>query len=463
MRRAGAKEKSLERESETKLSSGSPARERQEEEQSRNTLSSSPRFSRDSILRDFRTRDINIDEAHEFSSLLQSSSPHNRITLDPDIPLPSLEGQDDGDDCVSVKEEPEDDDDLYAIPDLYAHDISEDFPCQGSERSVTLDDDDDDEESRYSGESKGKEPEHISNSGDSDELQSTPVIQNILNQHAFLSKNVHDRLPLCDFSSIVGDPHFSLDLVSFADEPSSAIEPSPKAAPPLDMIAIRNSLQRPETPQPDNRDIDSANYHGSEEASTPESVIRRPVANAALVDEYPSIPEPIATIKAPGGLKTRPSLTPADTESMAAIRRKVSGQDAAVSPIPESHRSSELLDNVPNIVSEDENGGPYHEKRQSSLVKLDIPVSGSDEGLGFGLDQEFDRVIEAQKVRVNFPFQNFPSSFVFLFFLFPFLYYFILFLLVPLHSPPSFWVGLSNTQKHRNTGLLLGAKNIAQQ
>lgn len=41
---------------------------------------------------------------------------------------------------------------------------------------------------------------------------------------------------------------------------------------------------------------------------------------------------------------------------------------------------------------------PPQVERQSSLVKLDIPLSGAGESLEFGLDKEFDRVIEAQKV-----------------------------------------------------------------
>ena len=57
-------------------------------------------------------------------------------------------------------------------------------------------------------------------------------------------------------------------------------------------------------------------------------------------------------------------------------------------------------------------------KRVSSLVQLEIPRDQSDEGLGFGLEKEFDRVVEAQKVafelsltRLHHPFHGrFPSS-----------------------------------------------------
>ena len=127
------------------------------------------------------------------------------------------------------------------------------------------------------------------------------------------------------------------------------------------------------------------------------------------------MPEPIATIKAPGAkLKTRPSITPADIRTMAETRRQVSQEIPIVPPIPEKHqnRPSVILESAKSTLDPEAQANPEEEtadkdsckqtKRKSSLVQLEIPIGRSDDGLGFGLDQEFDRVIEAQKVAFDF-------------------------------------------------------------
>jgi hypothetical protein len=160
-----------------------------------------------------------------------------------------------------------------------------------------------------------------------------------------------------------------------------------------------------------------------EEPKTPDSVIRHSIHSPVLSDnasEVSEISEPAATIKAPGGkLKTRLSLAPADMRTMAETRRQVSGE-SAVPPIPQRHQ------NRPSLIFEDdtvetEEGRPDSsgiagsedvpqepEKRKSSLIQLDISVEQIDEGLSIGLDREFDRVIEAQKVLCN-PFLHLPE------------------------------------------------------
>lgn len=175
-------------------------------------------------------------------------------------------------------------------------------------------------------------------------------------------------------------------------------------------------------------------------------------------EEAPIIPERKATIKTQGKLKTRPSGTPADLEAMRAQRRHVSHE---VPPIPdqyrseapaqadeqvssdedevedgdeeESHSSDSLSETemTGQASQQDETDGEHdaeksmqgdtnldkdiqrtegadsdilHEqveqRRQSRNMKLDLdfPLESFDNDMGLGMDAEFDRVIEAQKV-----------------------------------------------------------------
>ena len=117
----------------------------------------------------------------------------------------------------------------------------------------------------------------------------------------------------------------------------------------------------------------------------------------------PVVPEPVATVRAQGGkLKTRPSATPADIAAMAAIRRQVSGEQAPPIPTRTSSRGSTKFDEqegdrLPSYGREPL--APTQPKRRESFkMKLDLPNEGLGEGLGFGLDREFDRVLESSKV-----------------------------------------------------------------
>jgi hypothetical protein len=100
---------------------------------------------------------------------------------------------------------------------------------------------------------------------------------------------------------------------------------------------------------------------------------------------------------------------------MAEVRRQVSnGSDVPVVPkIPERHLSrpsivAEADEPLPDSASEaeslhssEEKDAPKQSKRKSSLLPLEVPVEGNDDGLGLGIESEFDRVIEAQKVAFN--------------------------------------------------------------
>lgn len=379
---------------------------------------SPPRISRESILRKIRSQqELDFDE-YDYPSQ-PSLSPERQMPLDPDVPIPSLEGPPIAEehDQVVIKEEPNDEVDVYSIPDLYSH-------HQDSEAE-----DGEDSESQYSRASfDGVTAAHNFLAQSVEEGQETPRAQSpeFLEPEKQQQQQEIRRMSLPEFANILGDHTFDLGLGSYMHisppptHPQDAfeadhevrVEPVPealKAAPEVIVEPVPfEEFERPVTPDAQLRrprflgqDDDSV-----DEPGTPDSVIRHPVADSPTPDS-PRVPEPDATIKAPGGrLKTRPSITPSDAASMAAARRQVSGQEPepAVPAIPDRHMTRSSLSSIEKPGSSD--GSTYddaieperHVKRKSSLVQLEIPTSTSDEGLGFGLDREFDRVIEAQKV-----------------------------------------------------------------
>jgi hypothetical protein len=378
MRRAGARERSAESEYEDRRPSESIASQ----------VDTPPHISREDILRNLKSReDLTYDDDEDdddedddaddgdYSSQFNSSPPPH-TQYDPDVPVPSLE---DHLDHVQIKDEPLSDDegDMYDIPEYFgpnAHGL----PLPSDEDRPG---DDEDDESNYSRNSRDTIKQERDLSAETTETDVTtvhlPEIEDIKEtiDHEQVSPETGAR-------SSNGFEHLDFGLAN-----------------------IPEPLQRPQTPEKQTGDI-------TDEPSTPDSVIRHPVDDESADEEsdYETTPEPVselvATIKAPGtGLKTRPSLTPADVHSMAAVRRKVSVQSAIV-PVAEAaiedtqeddneqeaHDSEQVNEDLSTLAV------PEVSQRQSSLVKLDIPFTGSGEGLDLGLDKEFDRVIEAQKV-----------------------------------------------------------------
>ena len=343
---------------------------------------SPPRISRDSILRDIRKNDSYDDDDIFGDDSQIASSPNPYDHYDPDVPIPSLEMDEDDDDSSSViiKEEAHDDE-LYAIPDYYQN-ASDNSLSSRDQRAKY------DEDSNYSLRSAAEAAEVADAKGSG---QTTPVAED-------------KQLPAAPVQ----------------DEPQQ--EPEAKEEKHLDMASIRESLGRPVTPEIKEEPIS--------EPSTPESVIRHPIEDDEEEEEEQyedepeaesssdeSVPEPIATIRAPGaGLKTRPSLTPADMEAMAATRRQISGQHAPpVPPMPlldkqisndsqKSGRDVPKLDVAPQLPLPGTTG-----QRHPSLMQLDMPFTIQEESLGSGLTKEFDRVIESQKVAFDLALSNLYS------------------------------------------------------
>ncbi len=404
-----------------------------------------PRISRESILRKVKSQQQYLEETdYSYSSPPPSSSPERDpiIDLDPDVALPSLEQgpmDEEAEPSVIVKQEVEEDGgqsevDVYAIPEMYnvrphAGFLMDDF--EGDESVIRHDvnlrgsEDNDDVESSYSQQS-------MSN----DQLQSqlmdacnedgvlTPRPQSVVDApQPSTVPETSSRMSLPEFASLLGEDDFGFGLRTYmtpspplatdvvAPEPTKAMQEA--SSEPEDSQEV---IKRPITPveqllPPTFPNQDSTN---EETPRTPDSVIRHPIHSGSPVPDSPSVPEPIATIKAPGGrLKTRPSATPADIRAMANARREVSGEMPMVPPVPACHRTRRSLSvgedptsTLSDKDTQEANSTGAESKRVSSLVKLDLPVSGVSDDLGFGLDIAFDRLIETQKVK----FPNVVSS-----------------------------------------------------
>ncbi|KAL8727996.1 MAG: hypothetical protein Q9166_005667 [cf. Caloplaca sp. 2 TL-2023] len=400
------------------------------------------RISRESILRKVKAQRKEPDyEGLDYASPPMSpmSGENSLDSIDPDVPIPSLESDqtmEEAETSVIIKEEDaeEVDVDLYSIPDLYSQQLQAESYMNAIEKleeyaertNQGVDRPEDDDASQYSTDSKDEkyQQEHQAQTVVDEDTLPTPRATTPTHAAEEKEDKKTHRMSLPQFASMLGEQDFGFGLESFMT-PSPPVDAEPvKAAPASNEQRIETSheiAKRPVTPEAQLQPPKFPGYGDDpqEEPGTPDSVIRHSIADAPDPPS-PAVPERIATIKAPGGkLKTRPSITPADAEAMAETRRQVSMEMPSVPAVPERRYNrpsmieeaslmepetssqdqaigSQPRDDAPTIVEAGD------DKRASSLVKLDLPVEGID-GLGFGLDQEFDRVIEAQKVAFDFP------------------------------------------------------------
>lgn len=388
-----------------------------------------PRISRESILRKVKgqTQPAKEDDYGEFSPTPSFYSSRDQVSeLDPDTPIPSTEAEPlaELEPSVFIKQEDAEDSelDIYSIPDLYSQQVHNEPYNDVADRQLTFkapirgsSQNDDDDDSHYSQDYQGDEQQgSLQKILIDEDSPSTPrALEPIDGMDEPDLKN-DEKMTLPQFSSMLEDRDFGFGLESFLT-PSPPLSEQPiEASCSSKPTHIETISERPVTPE---AQLEPPRYPGQwndldDEPRTPDSVIRHPIARSPS-PESPSVPEPEATIKAPGGkLKTRPSLTPADARAMAETRRQVSQEHPAVPQIPEKHLSrpsvivesdastseSETLKN--DVLEKDSS---RQSNRKSSLVQLEIPVGKGDDGLGFGLNQEFDRLIEAQKVASTFP------------------------------------------------------------
>ena len=398
-----------------------------------------PRISRESILRKVKAQRQEPDyEGLDYASppLSLTEEESSLYDVDPDTPLPSLEVERPAeklDTSVLIKPDPENDDDeidVYSIPELYSQQMQAqsymsaiDKLEEYAQRTNNGDPypDDDDDRSQYSTDSKGQQHQtdfqDVRNS--EDEGLPTPKAAMPSRKDPIEHKETR-RMSLPQFAAMLSEQDFGLGFESFMaptaaanNEPVKAIQVPQSPA----EESKQESLERPVTPEAQlglPRFNGQSNGH-DEGPQTPESVIRHPVSISP--PESPSVPEPVATIRTHGSkLKTRPSITPSDIQAMADTRRQVSGELPDVPAVPVRHQNrpsiiQEASFIEPDLPAHGESQDPKSEenkadtehkqaKRKSSLVQLDLPQEG---GNGLNLDQEFDRLMEAQKVAFTFP------------------------------------------------------------
>ncbi|KAF2674368.1 DUF1709-domain-containing protein [Microthyrium microscopicum] len=360
-----------------------------------------PSISRESILRKVKSRSMDVGQNLE----AQRSPPrdYDMATLDPDVPIPSREHSSDYDTDVEIKQEDDENDifDLYSVPAMYANSpgaesdnsrpgsvIHHATSREGSESVYSIQDG-----AQQSSDGTADDDGPPTPRPEDDITTSTPRLDSIKND-----QDMNGGLP--EFS-ILDDSELQAGLHSYLSSGHDDLEK--REAPVQDDLpdmlnSVHTYMAREATPEQVQEEEEI------QEPDSPASVLHQPIVASSGPQgrQSPVVPEPLATVKAPGGkLKTRPSLAPADTQVMAATRRQVSG--TLPPPVPEKspkrfsfglHEPSELSENgtIERAVAE------HKKRRESFRPQLEIPQDSLGEDLSFGLDREFDRVIESSKV-----------------------------------------------------------------
>ncbi|KAM5351433.1 hypothetical protein ACJ41O_004156 [Fusarium nematophilum] len=373
------------------------------------------RISRDSIMRKVNgTKTVEKeDKDYIFSSPPGSRSPtrspERQILLDPDVPIPSTEApmddfsdEDEGG-SVIITRMPEDEFEFY-----------EDSDFEDEENQIQQPGGDTDSESHYS---EQEAPQQEVKPRELQEEVTTPRATTPTQK-----RSLEDSLP--DFVSDGKDASFSRDFESYMlpepeepkvpEEPVKADkQPEPEAPKMADAHAF---LQRPFTPE---QPLSKPEYDGTgwgepeeydDEPSTPDSVIHHPIRDEVEEVEQPevkvspAIPERCATIKATGSrLKTRLSNTPSDISAMREARRQVSMEMPDVPPIPDKHSKRLSKDMSTGLLTTGDEFLERHPSFKNRSLTLDLD-------LGLSLDQDFERVIEAQKVAFDDSFVKQPPN-----------------------------------------------------
>jgi len=251
-------------------------------------------------------------------------------------------------------------------------------------------------------------------------VESRDVSKSTATTSASHSQSQDTQVSLPDFTSFLAGDDLDFGLRSYLSAspedrptPSMSIEEhAPKVDAPSSSTAYH--LQPPPTL------ASKASFE-----SVAESVIHHSITSDSESErsESPEVPEPVATIKATGmKLKTRVSSTPADIAAMAATRRLVSGEIKL--PVVDDEEEEEADVDEENFIEAD----PHHEmesddgsedgigddlnmveseqpkiRKPSMKMKLELPIEGDSNDFSFGLDEEFERVMDNQKVSGTLP------------------------------------------------------------
>ncbi|CAJ2509797.1 Uu.00g056970.m01.CDS01 [Anthostomella pinea] len=397
-----------------------------------------PSISRQSILRRVNgNKAFGRDSDYNFNSPAPESNPTKSSPYDPDVPIASIE--DSVLDNISELSEDsvfmdggEDDEKAY-VYDLYQRSEDEETASQKEAR-------DEDSDSHYSDEAHKEEPVRVdedqtstprpaSPAQEAPEAQLVPETPKAQVAPETPKAQVAPETPqtargapetqedaVTDFSATLPQVTNQRKGSDFTRSLQTFMLPKPNEADAVThteshrMSDSQAYLQRPYTPQ---QLVSKPEYDGSgwgepeedeaEEPGTPESVIHHPVSDdeedleeeEEEFIELPAVPEQVATIKASGSkLKTRPSATPSDIVAMREARRHVSREaPPGIPPIPDRHRNR-LSRDMDSACLGDSTGDDFLE-RHPSFKNRSLTL---DLDLGLSLDQDFERVIEAQKV-----------------------------------------------------------------
>jgi len=363
------------------------------------------RLSRDFITQQLRA---GLDDISRSNSQYSSAS-----RLDPDVPIPSREDPtqtfDDEyeDDSVIIKDEPIDEDELYRIPDMYR-------------KTSSQLDAEDEETSQYS---QSSIQHSVELNAETPRAHSPTDVRN--------TSMSSGRVSLPDFMSFGQEKELTFGLAQYftrkSEEPHDnhevAVVYEPKVNLP-DLAALRTEIARPFTPE-EQLDPPRPSFTQEEEASepgTPSSVIRHPVSKSVSLasEDDASLAETHSNSGSASSVDVKDfaqkpsnnsSLQPtpeAEHHSSAEVPTTDEPQAEApeLEPPQVEHEAAEQVDTL-------EPEKKQASKRVSSLVRLDFPrdETNGSLGLSLGLEQEFDRVLESQKVAFESSLRNLYQPF----------------------------------------------------
>lgn len=336
-----------------------------------------PRISRESIVRRMNSNTA-VDGETGYPLSSPAASPERRIaghqeasvlTLDPDVAIPSTEDS-------LVEEDVEQESSVIINRD--ARESEDDLLeyYQDGEEYSDREDSKLDDGSQYSEHHQDSAPpQHVD-----DKQQQSPSAQNHLG---------------LDFANAAG-LGLAIEDDPFTTKPNGNLENG-------DVTSHETrGHQRPTTPT---RRMSKPEYDGTgwgesedefEDApGSPGSVIHHPMPEDEVRREPVAVPERIATVKAPGAkLKTRLSSTPSDLAAMREARRQVSNDVPSIPPIPEKHRNRISRDMGAEQGATEDDHLARHPSFKNRSLTLDLDM-------GLSMDQDFERVIEGQKVRTD--------------------------------------------------------------
>ncbi|KIX93428.1 uncharacterized protein Z520_10847 [Fonsecaea multimorphosa CBS 102226] len=364
---------------------------------------STPRLSRASILEGLRGQ-VAAASRESSEEIPDASQSRDLSSLDPDVPIPSLEDPTQPRIKVEEDEEP----DLYSIPDMYMG-----RTASGSDVSTNHDDD---LTSQYSQPSMASFPAQMTEEGEDTPKAQSPARE--LNTKPVTS----ERMSLPDFTDFGKTSSFDIGLAPYLSNKEEIVKPANVVTPPSqlpDLAALRQSIQRPYTPEVQLNAFQSRSTFSPEQAvpATPESVVRHSAPRTTSpgnVDNESEEDERAAQAESDR------SISPSESGSVLVHDKELSPVSPISANFDENAEVAKGDSTNAEVVDENrpETDIDGEKKRVSSLVPLDIPTAGLDEGLGLGLEKEFDRVVETQKVefelslqRLYYPFHGrFPSS-----------------------------------------------------